>query len=161
MATPLPDAPPTHADPNAPTVDAMHRDVAFANIFRLEGIKTSIAIAGALLAFTVTFRPTLREVTWQWMMLVAWLMLGTSILGGLLNLYGWERFYISYRDHDWEHRFRESADVRKQLGKKARTWVTRWRSAGAIFQWVGLLGGVVLLAVFSWQNLPNVLPKAP
>lgn len=146
--------------PAKPDIDALHRDIALANAYRLEGIKTSITVAGALVAFTVSFRPTLQVVSSPWMMLLSWLTLGASIFGGLVNMHGWTRFYVSYRDYDWKLRdSKVRADANE--GRDARRSITRWRSFGAACQWVGLAIGVVFLAIFSWQNLPNIVPKAP
>jgi hypothetical protein len=61
-------------------LEALHRDLGFANTFRLEGIKSSITISTALLAFTVSFRPTLHDAKNDWLMLLGWLALGASIL---------------------------------------------------------------------------------
>src|SRR5690242_17130086 len=83
-----------------PDIDTVHKDIALANTYRLEGIKAAVAISTALLAFTVSFRPTLSHIDNGGLMLASWILLAVSVLGGLLNLYGWERFYISYRDHD-------------------------------------------------------------
>jgi hypothetical protein len=141
-------------------MEALHRDIATANTYRMEGIKTSITIAGALVAFTVSFRPTLKAVDCPGLMLISWLLLGASILGGLINLHGWTRFYVSYRDYDYKLIKVQGESGAKEAGKAARKRITRWRLAGAAFQWAGLVIGVVLLAIFSWQNLQNVVVKA-
>lgn len=143
---------------NVPDIESVHRDVGFALGFRIEGIKYSLAIATALLAFTVSFRPTLKAVQDEWMMLAAWLMLGLSIAGGLVNLHGWDRFFISYRDYDFASR----KDVTKVgRGKPERKRITRYRRLATAGQWVGLFAGVLLIAIFTWLNFNNAIQGTP
>ena len=94
-----------------PTITALQTDVGFANKYRLELIKTSLTVAAALLAFTVTFRPNLSAPQCEWLMWVGWIGLGLSTLGAMGNMYGWEQFYISYRDYKLDQDERESASV--------------------------------------------------
>ena len=66
-----------------PTIDAIHRDIALANEYRLELIKILLTIAAALFAFTVTFRPSLTKVDLGCAMWVGWAALGLSMIGGV------------------------------------------------------------------------------
>ncbi len=50
------------ADRKTPNIKSVHRDLAAANSYRQEFIKSLILIAGALFAFSVSFRPELRVV---------------------------------------------------------------------------------------------------
>jgi hypothetical protein len=137
-----------NAQPLVPTIEAVQTDIGFANQFRLELIKTSLTISAALLAFTVTFRPSLTLPRWEWMMWASWIGLGLSCLGAMGNMYGWEQFYISYRDY--------KGDIPK--GKKARKTITRWRRFSMFIQFAGFAVGVLALAIFAAANLDNVKP---
>jgi hypothetical protein len=134
--------------PVVPTIDAVQTDVGFANQFRLELIKTSLTISAALLAFTATFRPSLTLPRWEWLMWASWIGLGLSCLGAMGNMYGWEQFYISYRDY--------KADIPK--GKQARKTITRLRRLSMLIQFAGFAVGVLALAIFAATNLDNVKP---
>jgi hypothetical protein len=68
------------------------------------------------------------------------------MVGGLANLYGWERFYISYRDFNTDY----------AAGESKRHWVTFWRRCGRFAQFVGLVLGISLLAAFVVVNRANV-----
>ena len=134
------------------TIESLHRDVALANQYRLELIKLVMTLATALLAFTVSFRPSLRAVNEPWLMWAGWIGLGVSILGGMVNMNGWDTFYISYRDYDWH-----SGPVD---GKQTRVGITLGRRAGAFFQFAGFAGGVFAISFFAALNLANVAPPS-
>ena len=137
-----------------PTIDVIHRDVDFANRYRLELNKTLLALAAALLAFTISFPPALTAIRDDWILGLSWAALAASLLGGLFNLYGWEKFYISYRDF--------SSD--KTGGDAYRQRVTFWRRLSHGVQFVGFIVGVVALASFVIVNRANVKladPPAP
>ena len=85
-----------------PDIGAVQTDIGFANDYRLEVIKTVLGISTALLAFTISFRPKLIVVQFEWLMKWSWWALSISIITGIVTMYLWERFYISYRDHDWK-----------------------------------------------------------
>ena len=131
-----------------PPIEVLQTDIGFANQFRLELIKTSLTISAALLAFTVTFRPSLTVPRWEWMMWVSWIGLGLSCLGAMGNMYGWEQFYISYRDY--------KDDIPK--GKEVRNTITCWRRFSMFIQFAGFAVGVLALAIFAAANLDNVKP---
>lgn len=78
-------------------LDTLHKDIALANTYRLETTKLLLTIVTALLAFTVSFRPTLKTVECEKLMWIGWLALAASLGGGIFELFGWENFYISYR----------------------------------------------------------------
>lgn len=130
---------------------AIHTDVGFANQYRIELIKTTMTLAAAMLAFTVTFRPTLASVSNEWLIWVGWLSLGLSTIGAMLNMYGWERIYISYRD------FRD--EVAK--GEGVRAGITWWRRVAMFFQFFGFGVGVLAVGAFSALNLQNVRVPTP
>jgi hypothetical protein len=129
-----------------PSIQALQTDIGFGNQFRLELIKTTMALATGLLAFTVAFRPTLVQPVNTQLMWVGWLGLGLSAIGAMINMYGWERFYISYRDHKDD----------QAKGAAARKVITAWRRFGASLQFAGFAAGVLSIAVFAAQNLDRV-----
>jgi hypothetical protein len=104
-----------------PTIDAIQRDIALANTYRLELIKYLLAIAAALFAFTVTFRPSLSRVDLPWAMWLGWIGLGISMVGGIFHMLGWDHYYKSYRDHDWGH---ADSNEGKRAGKAARRTIS-------------------------------------
>lgn len=130
-----------------PTIEAIQRDVSFAIQFRLELIKLILTLAPALLAFTIAFRPKLTNPDWQPLMWIGWVSLGLAAFGAMTNMYGWERYYISYRD------YKDNQDD----GKKARHRITVWRRAGAVLQFVGFGVGILAIAIFAACNLDKVV----
>jgi hypothetical protein len=137
-----------------PTIDAIQRDVALANTYRIELIKFLLGIAAALFAFTVTFRPTLVRVDFSWAMWVGWIGLALSMIGGVFHMLGWDHYYKSYRDHDW----RNTSDpvAGKEEGKRARAWINHWRRIALVLQFAGFFVGVACTGFFSAVNLANV-----
>ncbi|WP_197339481.1 hypothetical protein [Ralstonia solanacearum] len=134
-------------DQPVPTIGAIQTDVGFGNLFRLELIKLILGLAPALLAFTVAFRPKLEHPQWLLLMWIGWGSLGIATLGGMINMYGWERFYISYRD------YKRDLDA----GKIARKRITAWRRIGARLQFSGFGLGVLAIALFAAINLDKVV----
>lgn len=143
-----------------PGIEALHRDIAFANTYRLELIKLSMTLAGALLAFTVTFRPELQRVTWSGAMWVGWFGLALSMLGGMANMHGWDRYYMSYRDFDHKYRNTTPPTDSSALGKAKRSGITRWRRWAACAQFGGFALGVAGVALFAAMNLDGKQPPA-
>ena len=133
-----------------PGIDVVHPDIGLANKYRLEVIKTVLGIATALLAFTISFRPKLSTVQYEWMMQASWVALAVSIIAGIATMYCWELFYISYRNKDWK------GDG--PAGKALRKDITRFRRFFFTLEVAGCLIGVVGVAYFSVVNLPNAAP---
>jgi hypothetical protein len=129
-----------------PTIAAIQTDVGFANKYRLELIKTSLTVAAGLLAFTATFRPNLSTPQLEWLMWSGWLGLGVSTLGAMGNMYGWEQFYISYRDYKED----------QNKGREHRRKITRLRRLAMAAQFGGFAIGVMSIAVFAAMNLGHV-----
>ncbi|THC43189.1 hypothetical protein [Massilia sp. Mn16-1_5] len=138
-----------------PTIDAIHRDIATANTYRLEWQKTILTTAAALFAFTVTFRPELASVQHMWSMWLGWGGLAVCMFGGIVNMVGWEHFYKSYQDWDWTYRDSFPPGVGKLRGKQARRRINRWRRAGMYCQFAGFVVGVVGIAIFAGTNLDS------
>jgi hypothetical protein len=133
-----------------PTIEAVHRDVAFANKYRLELLKQLLTLSAALLAFTVSFRPTLTRVDSAWLMWAGWIALGVSSFCGMLHLLLWSHYYISYRDYDWLEKGDE--------GILQRKYITTFRRFVMFFQFLGFAVGVLGVAIFAAVNFQNVLP---
>jgi len=137
-------------DPSAhrPSIEALQRDIEFANTYRLEKLKTMLAVTTALLAFTVSFRPKLSPVDLEWAMVTGWIGLSAALLTGIATMQAWEQFYISYRDYDWKGKSVE--------GKQYRKVATRWRRALFTCQCVGFLVGVSGIGLFAVVNVDHV-----
>jgi hypothetical protein len=127
----------------------LHANIGFANQYRIELIKTLLAIAAGVLAFTVPFRATLMLVARADLMWAGWIALGLSIVGGMFHMLGWEYFYKAYRDY--EHK---EGNVTK--GKTARSWINAWRRVAMTFQYTGFVIGVGCIAAFAVVNFDHV-----
>jgi hypothetical protein len=135
-----------------PGSDFLLKDIERANTYRLELVKLMLAMATGLLAFTVSFRPSIAGPEYSYLMWGGWLLLALSIVGGVLAMRCWELFYISYRDFD---------NKRKQdEGKRYRKTVTFWRRIAQTAQYIGLLVAVVAIGVFAAVNIDKP-PRAP
>ena len=133
--------------PIVPSIQAIQTDVGFANQFRLELIKLILTLSPALLAFSVAFRPKLKDAVHTEVMWVGWVALGLATVGAMVNMYGWERFYASYRDHKDD----------QEAGKRTRKSIKLWRRAGTILQFAGFGVGVLAIAAFAALNIDKVL----
>jgi hypothetical protein len=136
-----------------PTIDAVHRDIALANQYRLELIKILLTMAAALFAFTVAFRPSLTQVDLNWAMWLGWFGLGASMIGGIFHMLGWDQYYKSYRDHDWKN---PDPEAGKREGKEARANINKWRRAAMVLQFAGFMLGVAGTGLFAGANIDNV-----
>jgi hypothetical protein len=139
--------------PDKPTIDAIHRDIALANSYRIELIKYLLAIAAALFAFTITFRPSLSHVELPWAMWLGWFGLALSMVGGMFHMLAWDHYYKSYRDYDWKHAGSKGG---KSSGKAARQKIDSWRRAAMFFQFGGFILGVAGIGLFAGVNIDNV-----
>ncbi len=129
-----------------PSTEIVHTNITLANNYRLELSKTMLALSAALFAFTTSFPPALMRIDYPMILACSWVALAISTIGGLLNLYGWEKFYISYRDYHRDYR----------CGKAYRKWITRGRRVAHIAQMLGLIVGISVLAAFVFVNRTNV-----
>ncbi len=128
-----------------PSHEEAHRDIALGNSYRMELIKLVLTLAAGLFAFSVAFQPaTLPNVDVSNLRL-GWYLLAISMAGGMGNLYGWERFYLSYRDFDLK------GDLAG--GKKYRKTVTMLRRIAMVAQFSGFLFGAVLIGHFTAENI--------
>jgi hypothetical protein len=134
-----------------PNIESIHRDLALANAYRQEFIKSLILICGGLFAFSVAFRPELRAITHEGLFWIAWIGLAVSMLGGFGQLAAWERFYSSYQRFEWKGKD----------GKSRREAITFLRRIFLILQVVGFVLGVAALGSFTAFNLGNVERTKP
>lgn len=128
-----------------PTHEEVHRDIALGNSYRIELSKLLLGLAAGLFAFSVAFQPaTFPNVNISNLEL-GWYALALSMAGGMGNLYGWEKFYLSYRDYDLKEKF--------AAGKKYRGRVTFWRRIARFLQFAGFLVGATLIGYFTSENI--------
>ena len=133
-----------------PEIEIAHKNISLANIYRIEVIKYCILASTSLLAFTVSFRPALVEPVNNVLLWVSWFSLGFSALGGVGNMYGWERFYMTYRDYDLR-------DMKAE-GKAARKPIQLLRRFCMMLQFAGLAAGVLSVALYFSQNIDKLKP---
>ena len=137
-----------------PTIEALHRDIALANQYRIELIKILLTITAALFAFTVTFRPSLIRIEHGWAMWAGWGGLALSMIGGLFHMLGWDHYYKSYRDFDWKNK---NNPLARQDGKIARKRIDCWRKNAMYIQFGGFIVGVACIGIFAGTNIDNAL----
>lgn len=116
--------------------------------FRKEYYKYSITIATALLAFTVSFPPVLNAVESIYLVRIAWISLGVSILCGVIAHYVWSQFFMSFRNFD------NKGD--RENGKSWRDRLTLIRRILELFQFLALIVGVMGIAYFASVNYQHV-----
>lgn len=136
--------------PAKPGADFLLKDIDRANTYRLELVKLMLAMATGLLAFTVSFRPSIASPDQSYLMWGGWLLLALSIVGGVLTMRCWELFYISYRDFD----------NKGEDGKPHRDTITFWRRVAQTAQYIGLLAAVVGIGMFAAINIDKP-PRVP
>jgi H+/gluconate symporter-like permease len=131
--------------------DFVQADIARAYDLRKEYYKYTIAISTALLAFTISFPPTLSTIAEAWLIKVAWLALGIAILCGVVVHYLWVWFFISFRDLD--------SRGHKDSGRLRRRCINWARRTVEIVQLLSILTGVLGVAAFAGANLENLALK--
>lgn len=136
------------AEEKEQTIDSLHRDIGFGNSYRMEALKLMVTLATGLLAFTVSFRPTLSTITNEWLIYWSWCSLGVSIVCGIGIMLCWERFYLSYR-LDWHNK--------AATGKRRRALLTGLRRVLLVLQFGFFAYGVIGVAMFAAQNFGNVV----
>ena len=112
--------------------------------YRKKYYEYSVTIATALLAFSISFPPTLTAVHCVILVKAAWIALGVSILCGVTAHFAWSKFFISFRDFDNRGRGNNGKFNRKK-------W-TLVRRAMELFQFLSLLIGVMGMSVFAAVN---------
>jgi hypothetical protein len=119
---------------------------------RREYYKYTVGIATALLAFTISFPPSLTVIESKWLINLAWATLALAIMCGVLLHYIWSLFYISFRDFDNKYR--------REAGKKRRHFLTLIRRTLEVLLPLALLAGVGGVAAFASANLDHVVLKS-
>ena len=136
---------------DAQRLDIVHKDIALANTYRLEMSKLLLTLAVALFAVSVAFQPGTVPVGDIRSLSFAWYALAVSVAGGIGNLYGWERFYISYRDYDLKNL--------REKGKEYRDCITPLRRIARFLQIAGLLTGAILMGQYTTGRLEHLAGK--
>ena len=116
--------------------------------YRRKFYEYSVAIATALLAFSISFPPTLTAVHLVILVRIAWVALGVSILCGVSVHFVWSLFFISFRDFDNRGEL--------EAGNKVRKKWTFLRRIMEIIQFLSLLVGVMGIAIFAGVNYQYV-----
>lgn len=143
-------------DPAESNIPAEHRpgaewvlkDIDRSIDYRKKYYEYSVTVATALLAFSISFPPTLTAVHYVILVKVAWVALGISILCGVTLHFAWSKFFISFRDLDNRNR--------RDKGKVNRRRWTFFRRAMELLQFVCLLIGVMGMSIFAGVNYQYV-----
>ena len=133
-----------------PGADWVLKDIDRSVDYRRKFYEYSIAIATALLAFSISFPPTLTAVHYVFLVRIAWIALGVSILCGVSIHFAWSKFFISFRDFDnkGEH---DKGELTRKIWTSLRKWLE-------LIQFLTLLIGVLGMSVFAGLNYQNIAP---
>ena len=138
----------TMGESTRPGADWVQADIARSVDLRKEYYKYTIGIATALLAFTISFPPSLTSVSSVLQVQIAWIALGITILCGVAAHYAWSKFFISFRDLDNRGDHTSGVNWRKKL--------TTVRRILEIVQFVTLFIGVLGIAWFASSNFGHI-----
>lgn len=116
--------------------------------YRKKYYEYSVTIATALLAFSISFPPTLTAVHLVILVRIAWVALGISILCGVSVHFAWSKFFISFRDFD-------NRNLRYEGKRNRKNW-TSLRRAMELLQFLSLLIGVMGMSIFAGVNYQYV-----
>lgn len=133
---------------NRPGAEWVLKDIDRSIDYRRKYYEYSVAIATALLAFSISFPPTLTAVHLVILVRIAWVALGISILCGVTVHFAWSKFFISFRDFD-------NRNLR-DAGKLNRKKWTYLRQVMEFFQFLCLLIGVMGMSIFAGVNYQYV-----
>lgn len=137
--------------PDRPGAEWVQADIARAFELRRDYYKYSIGVATALLAFTISFPPSLSRLACPKLIFVAWPALGVAILCGIAVHYVWAWFFISFRNLDSRFKTDDGRALRKKLNRIRKTL--------EVVQIVALVVGVLGSALFASINIENVALK--
>jgi hypothetical protein len=135
-----------------PGADWVLKDIDRSVDYRRKFYEYSITIATALLAFSISFPPTLTAVHYVFLVRIAWIALGVSILCGVSIHFAWSKFFISFRNFD--------NNGNHDKGKRSRKRWTSLRKWMEGIQFLTLLVGVLGMSVFAGVNYQNIAPHA-
>lgn len=144
-AAPVPARPKATADD--PTAQA---NVERSLTFRRDYYKYALALATALLAFSVTLQPLLSQAPIHlWLLIPTWLCLGAAVYAGLRLHLIWAKFLVTFSDH--------RAD--RTAGDRARGPITASRRFHDGLLVGSLALGAVGIAAFAAMNLSYIAPN--
>jgi hypothetical protein len=116
--------------------------------YRKKYYEYAVTIATALLAFSISFPPTLTAIHFVILVRIAWVALGISILCGVSVHFAWSKFFISFRDFD-NRNFRDE-------GKRNRKKWSSLRRVMELVQFLTLFIGVMGMSIFAGVNYQYV-----
>lgn len=120
--------------------------------YRKEYYKYALGTSTALLAFTMSFQPTLRVMPeYTYLEVVGWIGLGLSTAAGVRVHMVWSKFYATFQKYDNKGLAAEGQVVREKCNFQRRR-------LDAILI-IGLIVGVVGVIGFTAINLKNVALK--
>src|SRR5262249_23463874 len=128
------------------TLSEKHKDIEFSNQYRIEYIKHLITIAAAIFAFTLTFlkdifEKPLSSVIYNPILIMGWLLLIVSLMGGIAQMRLWASYYVSW-----------ARSLYNEEEKKWRDTVDRRRLRFEYLQIYSFFVGLILLLMFSSLN---------
>lgn len=138
----------TTAADHRPGAEWVLKDIDRSVDYRKKFYEYSITIATALLAFSISFPPTLTAVDFVFLVRIAWVALGISILCGVTIHFAWSKFFISFRDFDNRNHSKE--------GKLNRKKWTFFRRTMELVQFIALLIGVMGMSIFAGVNYQHI-----
>lgn len=126
------------------TLEDIHRDVDFANRYRLEYIKHLMSIAAGIFVISITFMKDFvgnyGTAIFKMGLVAGWGCLVMSIVSGIGHMKCWDRYYISYRKQ-------------REEGDRRRKRINLWRIISETLQISFFIAGLVLIFSFSVMNL--------
>lgn len=127
-------------------VETRHRDIQFGNAFRIEYIKTLLALSSAILTFSVTFMKDFvgeetSTASWKLALLSGWLLLLVSAVAGVLNLRYWAWYFISW-----------GRSMTSNEEKEWREIISKKRKFTEQVQIYAFIIGMTMLVIFAIKN---------
>jgi hypothetical protein len=102
-------------EPIERTLEDVHRDVEFANRYRLEYIKHIMSIAAGVFVISIAFMGELtgdKIVESKSTLVCGWFLLLLSLVAGIFHMKCWDRFFTSFRKD-----FAEGSRRRKRINR--------------------------------------------
>lgn len=126
-----------------------HKDIEFANTYRLEYIKHLISISTGVAIFSVTFMKDVLErnsqsISQKFILLSGWGLLLLSTFAGIFHMRYWAWYFISWDINPY-----------KEEAKKWRNKIDIKRKRAEKLQIYGFIVGFTLLTIFTAVNLFN------
>ncbi|MBP2461173.1 MULTISPECIES: hypothetical protein [unclassified Rhizobium] len=135
-----------------PSETFLRGDIEISAEYRREYYKYILAISTTLLAFTVSFQPTLRVPPEHlWLEMIGWAGLGVAVAAGVRVHMVWSKFYAVTQKYLNKGKKEEGYAVRKRCHQERRIL--------EVLMLVGLIIGVAGVVGFTAANLKNVAIK--